>query len=89
MRVTVPRRTTAAARLARLIAVLGPSAALRDHLARHPGDWRVLRDGEGLRPLEPGEVRAGLLAAVGARPEDRRGLRLPQGLVITCAGVIT
>jgi [glutamine synthetase] adenylyltransferase / [glutamine synthetase]-adenylyl-L-tyrosine phosphorylase len=55
---------------ARLIAVLGASAALGDHLARHPGDWRVLRDGEGLRPPEPGEVRAGLLAAVGARPED-------------------
>ena len=28
---------------ARLIAVLGASAALGDHLARHPDDWRVLR----------------------------------------------
>ena len=52
---------------ARLFAVLGASAALGDHLARHPGHWRVLRDGEGLRPPEPAEVRAGLLAAVGAR----------------------
>jgi [glutamine synthetase] adenylyltransferase / [glutamine synthetase]-adenylyl-L-tyrosine phosphorylase len=55
---------------ARLVAVLGASAALGDHLARHPGDWRVLRDGDGLRPPEPGEVRADLLAAVGAAPED-------------------
>jgi glutamate-ammonia-ligase adenylyltransferase len=55
---------------ARLIAVLGASAALGDHLARHPGHWRVLQDEEGLRPPRPGEVRAGLLAAVGARPED-------------------
>ncbi len=55
---------------ARLFAVLGASAALGDHLARHPGHWRVLHDGERLRPPEPGEVRAGLLAAVGARPGD-------------------
>src|SRR5215470_6601231 len=54
----------------RLFAVLGASAALGDHLARHPGHWRALRDGEGLRPPEPGEVRAGLLAAVGAGPDD-------------------
>ncbi len=54
----------------RLIAVLGASAALGDHLARHPGHWQVLRDGEALRPAEPGEVRADLLAAVGARPGD-------------------
>ena len=26
----------------RLISVLGASAALGDHLARHPGDWRLL-----------------------------------------------
>jgi glutamate-ammonia-ligase adenylyltransferase len=55
---------------ARLIAVLGASRALGDHLARHPGHWRVLRDGDSWCPPEPGEVRAGLLAAVGARPED-------------------
>jgi glutamate-ammonia-ligase adenylyltransferase len=85
---------------ARLIAVLGASRALGDHLARHPGHWRVLcsaspdptaprsaspdptaprsaspdptapPNGDGLGPPEPGEVRAGLLAAVGARPED-------------------
>jgi glutamate-ammonia-ligase adenylyltransferase len=55
---------------ARLIAVLGASAALGDHLVRHPGHWRVLRDGEGLSPPGPGQVRADLLAAVGARPQD-------------------
>jgi len=84
----------------RLIAVLGASRALGDHLARHPGHWRVLsaspdpttppsaspdpttppsaspdpttppNDADGLRPPEPGEVRAGLLAAVGAQPGD-------------------
>jgi [glutamine synthetase] adenylyltransferase / [glutamine synthetase]-adenylyl-L-tyrosine phosphorylase len=55
---------------ARLIAVLGASRALGDHLARHPSHWRALCDGDALQPPEPGEVRAGLLAAVGARPED-------------------
>src|SRR5262249_29723229 len=55
---------------ARLFAVLGASAALGDHLARHPGQWGALGDGTGLRPPEPGEVRAGLLAAVGARADD-------------------
>ncbi|WP_396449875.1 bifunctional [glutamine synthetase] adenylyltransferase/[glutamine synthetase]-adenylyl-L-tyrosine phosphorylase [Actinomadura sp.] len=48
----------------RLTAVLGVSAALGDHLARHPGHWRVLRDGTG----PAGDPRAELLAAVGADP---------------------
>lgn len=49
----------------RLTAVLGVSAALGDHLARHPDHWRVLRDG----PAAPaGDPRAELLAAVGADP---------------------
>jgi [glutamine synthetase] adenylyltransferase / [glutamine synthetase]-adenylyl-L-tyrosine phosphorylase len=61
----------------RLFAVLGASAALGDHLARHPSHWRVLRDGEGLRPPEPGEVRADLLAAVGARPADAEPVARP------------
>ncbi|TDD97134.1 bifunctional [glutamine synthetase] adenylyltransferase/[glutamine synthetase]-adenylyl-L-tyrosine phosphorylase [Actinomadura rubrisoli] len=74
----------------RLPAVLGVSAALADHLARHPGDWRVLRDdgavhgSDGEDAAEPGEERSGerwarerppagelradLLAAVGADP---------------------
>jgi glutamate-ammonia-ligase adenylyltransferase len=55
---------------ARLVAVLGASAALGDHLARHPDDWRVLCGGDALPVPEPGQVRAELLAAVGARPGD-------------------
>jgi len=60
----------------RLVAVLGASAALGDHLARHPGHWRTLRpDGAAgergrLAPPAAAEVRADLLAAVGARPGD-------------------
>jgi glutamate-ammonia-ligase adenylyltransferase len=54
----------------RLAAVLGASAALGDHLARHPGHWRVLAGADDLPALEAGQVRAELLAAVGARPGD-------------------
>ncbi|MFV2171742.1 bifunctional [glutamine synthetase] adenylyltransferase/[glutamine synthetase]-adenylyl-L-tyrosine phosphorylase [Actinomadura sp. LOL_016] len=50
----------------RLTAVLGASAALGDHLVRHPGHWHVLRD----HHAGHGDVRAELLAAVGARPAD-------------------
>jgi [glutamine synthetase] adenylyltransferase / [glutamine synthetase]-adenylyl-L-tyrosine phosphorylase len=51
----------------RLISVLGASAALGDHLARHPGDWRLLAEDTPF-PVqsESGELRAELLAAVGA-----------------------
>jgi [glutamine synthetase] adenylyltransferase / [glutamine synthetase]-adenylyl-L-tyrosine phosphorylase len=55
---------------ARLAAVLGASAALGDHLARHPDHWRVLSGGDDLPAPEPAQVRAELLAAVGARAED-------------------
>jgi [glutamine synthetase] adenylyltransferase / [glutamine synthetase]-adenylyl-L-tyrosine phosphorylase len=60
----------------RLVAVLGASAALGDHLARHPGHWRMLRpDGAAgepgrLAPPAAAGLRAELLAAVGARPDD-------------------
>jgi glutamate-ammonia-ligase adenylyltransferase len=58
----------------RAYAVLGTSAALGDHLVRHPEDWVVLRgtdpDADVVRPafapLE--DVRADLLLAVGADP---------------------
>ncbi|MFD0904355.1 hypothetical protein ACFQ11_28495, partial [Actinomadura sediminis] len=50
----------------RLTAVLGASAALGDHLVRHPAHWHVLRD----HLAGHGDVRAELLAAVGARPGD-------------------
>jgi glutamate-ammonia-ligase adenylyltransferase len=61
---------------ARLAAVLGASAALGDHLARHPGHWRMLQPPPGsggpgrLRAAGAAELRADLLAAVGARAED-------------------
>jgi glutamate-ammonia-ligase adenylyltransferase len=46
-----------------LTAVLGTSAALADHLRRHPGDWRLLSDSGAGQRLGPGELHAGLLAA--------------------------
>ncbi|MEO3823406.1 bifunctional [glutamine synthetase] adenylyltransferase/[glutamine synthetase]-adenylyl-L-tyrosine phosphorylase [Actinomadura sp. B10D3] len=49
----------------RLTAVLGVSAALADHLARHPEHWNVLRDGRAGPAAPP---RDELLAAVGADP---------------------
>jgi len=55
---------------ARLIGVLGASAALGGHLARHPGDWAVLHGPAALdRPSAAG-LREELLAVVGARPGD-------------------
>ncbi|MET8830969.1 bifunctional [glutamine synthetase] adenylyltransferase/[glutamine synthetase]-adenylyl-L-tyrosine phosphorylase [Streptomyces sp. NPDC004610] len=49
----------------RLLGVLGASEALADHLARHPGDWRVLVTYEP-RDLHPGvaEFERGLAEAV-------------------------
>ena len=53
----------------RLISVLGASAALGDHLARHPGDWRLLEEDTPFPAnSRSGELRAELLAAVGAGP---------------------
>jgi glutamate-ammonia-ligase adenylyltransferase len=55
---------------ARLVGVLGVSAALGGHLARHPRDWAVLTGPAALdRPSAAG-LRAELLTAVGARPGD-------------------
>ncbi|HSF26731.1 MAG TPA: bifunctional [glutamine synthetase] adenylyltransferase/[glutamine synthetase]-adenylyl-L-tyrosine phosphorylase, partial [Actinomycetes bacterium] len=51
----------------RLLAVLGFSAALGEHLARHPEHWHVLRE-DGRRPA-PDDVRRMLLRAVGADPD--------------------
>ena len=62
---------------ARAYAVLGTSAALGDHLVRHPQDWVVLRAadpdsaGDATAAFAPlGEVRADLLRAVGADPSS-------------------
>ena len=54
----------------RLIAVLGVSKALADHLARHPADSAVLRGRDADRRPEPRQIRAELLRAVGADPDD-------------------
>jgi glutamate-ammonia-ligase adenylyltransferase len=54
----------------RLLAVLGVSKSLADHLARHPGDCHVLRGPDALRRPAAEELRAALLHAVGARPHD-------------------
>ena len=59
----------------RLLAVLGASSGLADHLAAHPADWTVLDDeGDGVprgsdRPSAR-QLEADLLAAVGADPDD-------------------
>ena len=64
----------------RLTTVLGASAALAGHLARHPADWRLLAGHSTFPALADQELRAWMLAAVGAdagEPEpvasDRRG----------------
>ena len=51
--------------LSRLAGVLGSSAALADHLALHPEDWRLLD--ENARPPRHADA---LLTAVGADPAD-------------------
>ncbi|MBC6465334.1 bifunctional [glutamine synthetase] adenylyltransferase/[glutamine synthetase]-adenylyl-L-tyrosine phosphorylase [Actinomadura alba] len=53
----------------RVLSVLGVSAALGDHLARHPSHWTVLADGDALDAPGDGTLRADLLRAVGADPE--------------------
>src|ERR1700677_2734317 len=51
----------------RLTAVLGVSAGLADHLARHPEDCEVLRG--AVASSGPAELREEMLHAVGANPE--------------------
>lgn len=53
----------------RLIAVLGVSEALGDHIARHPDQWTTLA-GFAQWPSDPAAVRRDLLTAVGANPLD-------------------
>src|SRR5262249_60038754 len=54
----------------RLLAVLGVSKALADHLVRHPDDCAVLRgpDADG-RP-DPAQIRKELLESVAADPDS-------------------
>ena len=71
-------RTDAGLR-SRLTAVLGASAALGDHLARHPDDWQVLSGPDALRSPGTAELRADLLMAVGAKPDDPEPAADPAG----------
>jgi glutamate-ammonia-ligase adenylyltransferase len=57
----------------RLLALLGASTALGDHLVRHPEDVCALEPDDLLG--DEGQVRAELLAAVGAGDGDRPGRR--------------
>ncbi len=58
----------------RLVSVLGVSAALGDHLARHPADWRLLGAGVPF-PISWAEVRSELLTAAKA-PDPATQLRI-------------
>ncbi|GAA0627198.1 bifunctional [glutamine synthetase] adenylyltransferase/[glutamine synthetase]-adenylyl-L-tyrosine phosphorylase [Sporichthya brevicatena] len=53
----------------RLIAVLGASQALGEFLLRHPEDWRLLEKDAG-NPDTPYYLRAAMLEAVGANPDE-------------------
>jgi glutamate-ammonia-ligase adenylyltransferase len=63
----------------RLLAVLGASPALAEHLMRHPDDWRAAADAR-LQP--PSALRGLLLAAVHADDGDspRAGLPVPAAM---------
>ncbi|SDP47020.1 glutamate-ammonia-ligase adenylyltransferase [Klenkia soli] len=55
---------------ARLLAVLGASAGLDDHLVAHPEDWVVLDSDDGLLRPTPRALEQQMLRAVGADPDD-------------------
>jgi len=55
---------------ARLIAVLGVSKFLAEHLTRHPEDSALLRGPDAARRPDAKAVRAEFLRAVGAGPDD-------------------
>ncbi|MEU0487271.1 bifunctional glutamine-synthetase adenylyltransferase/deadenyltransferase, partial [Streptosporangium sp. NPDC006013] len=55
---------------ARLLGVFGVSAALGDHVVRHPEHWRLLCGVSAMERPGEGELRAELLLAVGAEPDD-------------------
>ncbi len=67
----------------RLLAVLGASSGLADHLAAHPEDWTVLdsdAEGAGQARPTPLALERQMLAAVGADPDDPPwGVRIGRG----------
>jgi [glutamine synthetase] adenylyltransferase / [glutamine synthetase]-adenylyl-L-tyrosine phosphorylase len=70
---------------ARLAAVLGVSAALGGHLARHPGDAAVLAGPGALHRPSAGELTTELLDAVGATPGEPAPVSNPARLAGTDA----
>lgn len=60
---------------ARAFGVLGTSIALGDHLVRHPEHWVVLQPSGDADVAPAAQVRAELLAAVGAEPRAARPRR--------------
>jgi [glutamine synthetase] adenylyltransferase / [glutamine synthetase]-adenylyl-L-tyrosine phosphorylase len=64
----------------RLLAVLGASAALGDHLARHPEHWTILID--DVDPCDAAALRAELLTAVGADPTDAEPVARPVNVAL-------
>jgi glutamate-ammonia-ligase adenylyltransferase len=67
LRATLARRPLLTGRL---VHVLGASAALSDHLVRHPDDWRLLDTESPLERRAAADLRSDLLRAVGATPEQ-------------------
>ncbi|GII83794.1 glutamate-ammonia-ligase adenylyltransferase [Sphaerisporangium siamense] len=63
---------------ARLVGVLGLSAALGEHVVRHPGHWKALEGEQALQRPPERDVRAALLESVGADPADPEP-RAPRG----------
>jgi [glutamine synthetase] adenylyltransferase / [glutamine synthetase]-adenylyl-L-tyrosine phosphorylase len=66
----------------RLVSVLGASAALGDHLSRHPADWRLLAHDASFPPKDDeAGLRDDLLAAVGvtASQDAVAALAVPDG----------
>ncbi len=67
----------------RLVAVLGASAALGDHLVRHPTDWRVIADDDLMRATPSARrTREHLLRAVGADPDAAVPRAAGEGIAI-------
>jgi [glutamine synthetase] adenylyltransferase / [glutamine synthetase]-adenylyl-L-tyrosine phosphorylase len=63
----------------RLVAVLGASAALGEHLVRHPADWRIIADDASVDPPGRRALADRLLAAVGALPAAAQPLAAGAG----------
>ncbi|MFC6085456.1 bifunctional [glutamine synthetase] adenylyltransferase/[glutamine synthetase]-adenylyl-L-tyrosine phosphorylase [Sphaerisporangium aureirubrum] len=54
----------------RLLSVFGLSAALGEHVVRHPEHWRLLEGEQAAQRSPHRDLRAELLTSVGAHPDD-------------------